>query len=465
MSRLAKESLKTVSIFILVILGLLQVGVLWSYQNQGTPASFIFRIFNGSSQISEPEVRETLFVPDRLILSNGDKSHWIIDGDSEYYEDLWDEAKQGLISIVTGTAGIRLSGEEWGDVADKRGFVIDFSFDATPGLIKWFLGTGLEKQDLSGINKIMVRPDIVNKDISTFYILSTDNKVYVSDAIRYRRSGSINDIVESISDDEGQKQRYREYYSFRGGNIDSIMRSEPDVLYVAASPMCWRYLEYTAIPPVLAEDKEKLADCILGAEKDRYSKSSDGETARFSYGDNVYRYYEDGYLTYRYLGNADLSGRGNIGGALLNAYKLVDRIKEIMNPGTDIILSGATEVQTGVFNFTFDYRLKGMPVVIDVDTKDASGRKLENAISINADSKRVLKCDWLLRDFEYKTGGNFNDRFMDIARLSGMNYEDMPIRDMRAGYYVSTTGRKPLKPLLIIWMKDKPLVWLAMLSE
>ena len=149
MSRLIRERIKTVCILILIVAGLLQVGILLGYQNQGTPISFLLGLFKEKAPISGTTAREKLFVPDALVLSDEGKSHWILDKNSVFYNDLWDEAKQGLYKIASGTAGLKASDEKWGDVVAKRGFIIDFGYMMMPELLEWFLGISEKAQELA----------------------------------------------------------------------------------------------------------------------------------------------------------------------------------------------------------------------------------------------------------------------------------------------------------------------------
>lgn len=455
MSRFINERLKTICIFVLIITGLLQVGILWGYQSQGTPTSFLLRFFNGAAQIDDTVARERLFVPDRLILSNGGLDHWNIDRNSDIYNDLWDEAKLYLYGIASGTVNLKESNEDWGELVEKRGFIIDFGYTMEPGLLKWFLKVGEKVQELPAVYKIMVKPDIVDENTSIIYIYSTGGKVYISDLISNDRERSLGDIITAVSDNG--RQEYRNYYTFRGGKIDKTMDAEPDVLYVSGAPRYWPYFEYSSNPPARAEKKDDLETIVLGNEKDRYNKSNINEnTIQYNYGSNIYRYYADGYLTYQYLGSADSSGKREIGEALLNAYKFVDRINQLSETTADIVLASVEEKQQGIFSFSFDYRLKGMPVKFELDMKDGNG-KLTHAINIQADSKRVLKCDWALRDFAQGAKGSYNDRFvdMDLVRFTGKEVEEMNIRDMRSGYFINSVSDSVLKPMLLIEMKDK----------
>jgi hypothetical protein len=309
--------------------------------------------------------------------------------DSTFYDGLWKEAKQGLKGIASGTVGLKPSAEDWGDVAGMRGFQIDFGYLIDPELLSWFLGLEDKKQDLPAVYKLMIKPDIIDSNMGIYYICSSAGKVYVSDPESYKRANDPEDILSLVSDDGSQE--YRNYRTFRDDNIDKTMDAEPDVLYVSVAPKYWPYFEYRIKPPARAERKDELARIILGTEKDRYNNSEDKEnTIQYTYGSNIYEYYADGYLVYRYLGNTGTSGKGEVGKALLNAYKLIARVSEISEGDADIVLTSVEEKQKGVFEFGFDYKLKGMYVKMEVDLKDGSGQKLSHAISIRADSTRVL---------------------------------------------------------------------------
>ena len=450
MSRLLKERLKTVCIILLVISGLLQVGILWSYQNQGTPTSFLRRLFGGSAPISATEARDKLFIPDRLILISGGVSHWLIDKKSSFYDDLWDEVREGLDRIVSGSAGLKASNEEWGDVAERKGFIIDFGYEVSPELLEWFVsGTSLGKQDLPSVRKVKVEPDILDENYSTFYICSTSNRVYVSAPIRHERKMGLDKVTETVKDDKDQK--YRDYSTLRSAKQDKVMGASPDALFVSASPAYWPYYQYGCDPPAGAEAREELMEAVLGTEKDRYNTSKSSDNTVFTYGDNIYRYYNDGYLTYSYLGGVDASGN-SVTDPLLNAYKFVVRVKTLLEPTADIILRSVERLQSGVYRFGFDYRLEGMPVQVDMYEQD--GRSLKHAIVIQADSKRVLKCDWLLRDFTENGKSEYNDRFIDISNRADLIKEELKIEDLSSGYWIKSSDDRLLKPMLLMDMKD-----------
>ena len=165
-----KERLKTVLIIVPVLTGLLQVGILWSYQNQGTPFSFLLALFNSDIQVSDETIREKLFVPEKLVISNGENDYWIIAENHDYYDKFLDEVFSGLSGIAEGNVELRVSGEKWEDIVTRRGIIVDFGFTLEPDLLGWFLGTGNPVQDIPRFSRLVARRDIIREDTGTFYI-------------------------------------------------------------------------------------------------------------------------------------------------------------------------------------------------------------------------------------------------------------------------------------------------------
>jgi len=451
MSRVLKERLKTIC--------------LWSYQNQGTPIRLLFGLFRRNIQISDEVVRERLFVPDRLILSDGDKVYWVVPKGSEHYGPLWNEAFQGLRKILSGSADLKKTSEDWGSVSQRRGYMIDFGYALNPELVSWFLGIGDIPPDVPDIRKVMVRSDIVDESMKTYYIYGSDNSVFISGPIRSDKVQNLDPIIKTFKKEEA---KYRQYVSFIGSKIDKVTGADPDVLYVVTGdPKYWSYYDFTAKAPVRAENDEVLANILLGAaEMDRYNRSTDAAgTRQFNYSSNIYRYHQDGYLSYRYLGNSDSTGKGDIGAALPNAYKFVARISELNDIPGEIVLTSVKEIKQGIYEVTFDYRLSGMPVRFDVKARDGKEGNLSNAITIQVSSKRVLKCDWLLKDLIQGTKGNYNDRLMDLLDNIGLKFSELSIQELYSGYLIDNVEDQTINPMLLIRMKDQRLINTRMIPQ
>jgi len=448
MSRDIIERLKTVFICILIIIGLIQIGILWSYQNQGTPISFLAGLFSKDTHISDETVSEKLFAPDKLILSDGEITYWLIRNNDEYYKTFWDEAVFGLRQIAAGNIEINQTNEKWEDIIDRRGLLIDFGYTVEPDLLGWFLGMGSPVQEMPAFSKIMIKRDIIDNKVGFFYLYGINGTIYYSNPIKFDKAGNLAVICKKLIEEEAD--RHRKYFTLSGSRINKSA-DEPDVLYVASSPRYWPYSKYSADPPARAEDETILADTILGSEAGRYNKYIYNENViQYTYGSNVYRYYSDGFLTYRYLGITDTVPRSMTGSALMSAYKFAARVKGLLVQDSDMILASVKKLSGGTYEFGFDYRINGLPVKIEYDMKDGSGKKLMYAIRIVADSKRVLECDWLLRDFRQQEKGMYNDRLLEVIGSRDIMYDDITIKGIDTGYYISNGEDRMLEPALII---------------
>lgn len=462
MSREIKERLKTVCIYILILTGLIQIGILWNYENQGAPISFFTGLFSKDNQISDEAVSKKLFAPYRLILSDGEITYWIISRDSEYYRAFWNEAVNGLEKIVSGEAKLAESNENWTDIIDKQGLMVDFGYTMDYDLLRWFLDTGRTLQEVPAFRKFMIKRDIVRNDTGVFYIFGSDGKIYSSDPIRFEKAANISDICIKLIDD--QADTYRRYFTLSGSKINKP-GDEPDTLYVASSPRYWPYFRYTVKPPERAENELLLAESLLGSEAGRYNKYVYNEDViQYTYGSNIYRYYSDGYMTYRYLGSNESSSGNKTGEALMTAYKFVARVRELLDSDTEIILSSVKKKSGGEYEFGFDYRIDGMPVKVDYEMKDGSGKRLGHAIRITADNKRVLECDWLLLDFRQNGKGSYNDRLLEVIGSRNIKFDDITVKQIDTGYYISNSTDGLLEPSMII-KTDKKTVSLELIPQ
>lgn len=457
-----RERLKTVLIIVLVLTGLLQVGILWSYQSQGTPFSFLLALFSSDIQVSDETIREKLFVPEKLVISNGENDYWIIAENHDYYDRFLDEVFSGLSGIAEGNVELRVSGEKWEDIVTRRGIIVDFGFTLEPDLLGWFLGTGSPVQDIPRFSRLVARRDIIREDTGTFYIRGADGTVYSTGSVRYGQAANLTNVISKL--EEGSRNRYRRYKTLSGSKLNKP-GDEPDILYVVASPRYWPYRIVSADLPAEADNEETLAKTILGEEEGRYNKYTyDGDMVQYTYGSNIYRYYSDGYLTYRYLGSADTS-RVKASEALMNAYKFIARANGPQGQEAEIVLSSVERKAGGVYEFGFDYRIGGLLVRTEYETKDGSGSKLEHAIRILADSKRVLECDWLIRSFRTERTRNYNDRLLELLAEENILLRDINISRINAGYYILSSQDKMLEPALVVRAREGYTVYLDMIAE
>ena len=477
MSRALYERIKNLIILILVVAGILQVGILVGYQSQWTPTNFIWGLFNPPLQMSDEEVRDRLFTPSRLILSNGEKL-CAVDKTDEIYGNIWKEAQNDLRSAEKGTGGLKLSGKMWDNLIVKKGIVIDIGYPMKPELLKWFLGADKMNIDTPDILKIMINPDIVDTGTGVIYICDSSKRVYESGTVVFGTGPDLEQVYASVFGNE----KYRLYNTLRSANIDTAIGAAGDILFVNSGQKYWPYYEYNCKIPVKVKKSDEFARILLGNEKDRYkvinskaddmtryanssvSSSKANDMIQYEYDNNIYRYYSDGYLTYQYLDTAYSSEKEGMTGALLNAYNFIYRINQLSDSTAEIILTNIAEMRQGVYNISFDYYLNGLPARLGPDIRAGNGNKPEHAINIQADSKRILKCDWLLRDFNQTGKNNYNDRLLDVMSLAGNEFDarKMEIDDVLTGYYIESENDEKLMPKLLIELKDKTTIQIEM---
>ncbi len=462
MSRALHERIKNLIIFILIVSGILQVGILLGYQSQWTPTNFIWGLINRPPQISDEEAISRLFTPSRLILSNG-VILYIIHKEDDVYQKLWDETQNDLRSLANGTVSLKSSNENWDDLILKKGIIIDVGYPMTPELLKWFLDVPKMNMDIPDILKVMINPDIMDPDTGVIYICDSNEKVYESGTFTFGPELNFENVYASVSGNE----RYRSYTTLKGANIADTLKAPGDILFVNSPPKYWPYYEYRDTIPERAEKDDEFARDVLGTEKDRYIISRNRDMTQYEYGNNIYRFYADGCLTYQNLDEADTSIKEGMGSALLNAYKFIDKINQLSDSAADIMLTNIEpdKVNQGIYNISFDYYLNGMPVKFGPDVRAGNGDQLAHAINIQADGKKVLKCEWLLKDFAQSAKGNYNDRFVELMNTTKHGYDKIKINNVITGYFIKSAGDQKLMPMMLIELKDKSMVEIEMPVE
>ena len=425
------------------------------YQSHRLPISFLAGIFGGPQlPVSDKMTREELFIPYRLVLSNGETSHWVLDKKNPLFETLWSETETYLGNIAQGKLkSVNNDSGSWGDITSRRGFVFEFKEDIRSDLLKWFLGISNSAVELPNVYKIMVIPEN-NERSNTIYIYNSKGQIFKYSSEGNAREKSFQEILAGF--EAGSQDTYREYITMHDSNFDRNLSVEPDILYVSRGRDYWPYNTVSCSIPEKINNMDQLAEAILGSEKERYSQNSynDG-TIQFSNTDNVYKIYTGGIIEYKYLPASDSSDKATVGDALLNAYGFIKKAMALTNSKADIYLSGAELLETGCYRFKFDYMINGNPVYINLASA-GSGKDAANAITIEADGKRVLTSRIILRDFSISGKNNYNDRFLDIMSNSNSNYRQVQIKDIAAGYVVDSVKNGKLEPVMVVENKNVP---------
>lgn len=483
MNRIHKEIVKSLILALLILTSLIQVGILWNQKNHGLPISFFTRLFLPAGVTSEDvdKSKGDYLQPYKIIVSEGlDDNQWLIDRKNKYYEKLWSDARLYISDILSPKQGLKrsempYSEEVWsGIAAEKKGFVFEFKSNLGPSLLSWFdtSSSGSSNDALLGIHKMIVLPwEDLNYNSNTIYLLDSDAGKIYKYTISTDKKHLNKDLYEEIFKDLAKNTNLRSYRVIKSVMPDARKKPFPirdDILIISTGPKHVSLPEITCYIPNTIDGRdislEELANGILGSDKDNFDFSVDVmDTKVFRNVNNTFRLYSDGVLDYRYLTAVEASDKGSINDAMKNALLFISKRKGMLSGVDHIYLSGINKGVDNYYEFTFDYCVGGMPVQFNFKPKLKDDGPLLNAITIRANSKRVLSCWWIMRSFrQSKETNEFNLRFeymMDVMFEQNAELKDkineLYIEDIDLCYEVKTgMSEKNIGPAWIIKTKD-----------
>ena len=464
MRRLNRERFKLYILFLLIITSFIQVGILWYYQNQRDPTNFLLGF---SIHKNEAVYDIGYFKPYRVVVTEGyENPHWIIDEGHEFYSLLWDEARVYISNLLT-KKSISHQGEYnreyWGEVVIKKSFVFEFKTNISTELLAAFLNINPDSDfKPGGIYKMAILPsENINRNLTLYVYNGISVNKYI---MPFEQKGlHINDYDHIISQlYEEDSDGYNVVKEYISNYVYDYL--SPDVLIVAKGNS-FREFEslICSVPDKIKntstnEELVEIAKSILGEDHDGYMKNIDVyDVIVFQNLSNMYRIYRDGLLEYRYLYVIDNNDKGSESEALNKALNFIKSREELISPEIDIYLAGITKNQN-YYTFTFDYKYGDRPVSLDdykINNRD--GKSLNHAITIDVNSKRVLNCYWLLKDF--KKGNEklhlnvkFEYMFEDVFAINrGLDRNKFSIRDINVVYDIEyATESLGLKPVWCI---------------
>ncbi|TYQ14713.1 UNVERIFIED_CONTAM: hypothetical protein Cloal_1078 [Acetivibrio alkalicellulosi] len=467
MSWTKNDKFKNYILIILVITSVVQVGVLWYYQNGGMPTNFLWGVFNSPKKQVTIDTGDYI-KPYRIRVTEGfENPHWVINENDKHYDSLWYDAKYYIGNILSNKnilAEREFSEEKWEEVIVRKSTVFEFKSNLNSNLMAAFLRVKFYSDfKPSGIYKIAVLPSENINNNANIYIYD-GIRVYMY-TMHFNKEGLsrsdydvvISQLYESESDSfEVVKEIFptssRSRYNFK-----------PDVLVVAKGNKYRGFRNIIAgIPYDLGNispdsiDINLISEEVLGSEKDSFIRSIDAHSAIvFKNFSNTYRISRDGMLEYRYLSVLDRNEKGNEIEAFQKAIEFIKKRENLVS-GADIYLAGMVE-QANFYTFYFDYKINDMSVFVNKYPVVGSNTSVNHGITINANSKRVVNCQWVLRKFEVgqetlDLNVNFGDLLDDtFALYSNLINGNFSIKDKSVSYEISyTLNTQSIKPVWVI---------------
>lgn len=453
MNRVNIEKLKNIIITVLFMTSLIQVGILWNIQNHGLPISFLSGLFERQGSIifsgGAEAIYDKYFYPYRVIISDGlAESYWFANRKSKDFSELWSIGKYYMQRIadndtVQGDPQAKASDSSWPELFQKTAVIIDFK----SGLQKELLAALLQvnNPDIINlppvVNKIVISPlDDINQNINTVYLVNDDLTYKYTITVKDERFGKqrILDVIDKYSGDGVS----REYIADFKGTL--TFKTASDLLLSVTGNKYDRIRSVISDTPefLTIKDPDEAAEIILGNKKfSFYNAKQTDNSIEFKNFNNIYRFTPEGVFEYKYLESEKAQIKGNAAAAFENTINFMEPVKGLLK-GTDLRLSGVTAGENGLwYEFTFDYEIDGQQVFVRGVKGSSGGEAVNNAIKIKANSKRVLSCIWLLKDFNISQEKVYNVNHLDLidslSRKLGTEYEkNFSIREISIGYNV-----------------------------
>jgi hypothetical protein len=448
------EKVKQYILVILVITSMIQVGVLWNYQRRGMPTNFLWNIISSKNNQVTIDM-DDFFKPFKIVVSGGfENPHWVINEGDSHYDEIWKDAKNYLKNIISNKKIINekeFSENQWKEVIEKKSVIIEFKNNISSNLMAAFLGVGASANfKADEIYKIAILPtENINNNVNVY--IYDGEKVYLYTMTFYDRGLSRGDydlIIEELYA-EG-KDSFEVVSEIIRNTERSPFYFKPDVLIVAKGN---KYRSFNNVISSIPYDMPNLdskssididliAEEVIGNEKDSYIQSVDmSNVVVFKNFSNRYNIYKDGLLEYKYLSVIGKRDKGNEIEAFKKALEFI-KMRENLVSDVDIYLAKMID-EGEYYSFYFDYKFNNLPVVINQYPVKNSGKKLNHAITISANSKRVLSCEWVLRNF--KTGRKdleLNMNFGDLLDDTFEVYTDLAsrgfsIKDKNVSYEIN----------------------------
>lgn len=474
MNRFGKEALKSYLLLVLLITSILQVGILWIYQNHGFPSNFFTAIFPSHPLTSSTDGQE-YFKPYRISVSGGNYAHWVIAPKRELYSKIWNEVKDNYLkSILLNDKPVPLSPEEqWGNIVTQKAVILSFKANIKADLLSWFLGISeITSKEASGVYKIAILPwkDINNN--LTIYI-QDETKIYkyitpIRD--KWLTREQYDGIFDSLRQDAGLKV-YNVITEINPGNKVHYPMSQDTLVIIGAANKSYdafRSVICTAPDAFKIKDAkniselDNLASVISGNDKDIYDSAPNIYGAMVLKNlNNLYRVYSDGLLEYKYLGAVEDSDKDSMSKAFKKAIEFIKARKQLIS-GSSLQLSGIGDKGRGYYEFTFDYEVGGIPVFTDYKSNGKDAARLTNAVTIRANSKRVINAWWVMKRFEQGSESKYNVNFEGFLDNTFKDYntlkkdKDFFIRDINISYKIDSMmpAKTTLEPVWAVSAAD-----------
>ena len=412
------EYKKSLLMIFLILLSLLQMGILWTEKNPGVP--FLFssqKLWYNDHSVDIDKVKENYIQPEKIMVSEGSGGlYWTLNRQDSLFHAIWNDLKQSYfkqILQIRPVEGSKSYERDWYSLIGMKCIVVEFKNPIRSEIVRWVIGKeSTFSTTLKQIYKIAIFPsESINNNENTFYVFDGETvyKYLVKIEQGNLKKEDYIKAIRNIHQNENIIPMNRLNYFYPSVENEELFVS----LEENRERKIWDLLVKTPDKIILNRDNvDKIEDYLLG---DKYKSSmvrkfgEDGTSIIFSDTEQVLRYYKNGFLDYQYR-NKSLGDKGTVNEAFEKSLTFIEYRRNNLIEGVDILLSKIEEKSEN-YVFTFDYVLDGMEIKI----MDSQNQTVKPAITIVANSDRVVDVKWYIKTFSNNDYYNYYSLyFFDI---------------------------------------------------
>ncbi len=408
------EKFRAFFLVLLMILCIVQIGILWSRQSGSLP--FLSAFFPDSKISSQPSLEDSkgdYLLPYRVVLSTGyDGDHFIVPNGSKDYQTLWNGAKQYLAQVLNSKPKNTAAFNEdtWGSLAASKPYFFEFKTQIPADIAKWVLNLpGSSGEGLPGIYKMIICPDDPDNGYYDTVDIRDDSNIYTYDIPDFKGSALGQEEFRTVYAAQKKDPNSRNYQLAFEKLKSTTLPKDMFIPLTNNSTQKYSNLNCTTFTYIGGQSSDlseydEIAKGLFGeARNDFYPDEDVYGSIVFKKADSVYRLYKNSILEYRYTDNRSSSDRTKILDAYKNAagFIMEQSVRGNFMKGVNVYLASVEEGDNSyIFNFDFtitDSEGNGeVPIQLKNYTLPDKADRLDHGISVEATSKRVVHCEWLV---------------------------------------------------------------------
>jgi hypothetical protein len=400
------------------------------------------------------------FTPESIIVWS--PTQFKLEQNDSYFKNIWNDMKQNYLPAIIKKRPIKtMTKDQWETVISERCIRINFSINWPSDAVYWLEDTySTDIRYFSSIKSIAILPEKnVNQTINTVYIYD-ENQVYQYD-VNIKEDFLPKEFYIELSDKlDRQGEPKLDVLTDSFSNFES----DEDILISLSNEYNSTFSTIKIdIPSSMKLDLsniDSVQDNILlnqrGSFAPRYNETQG--VASFTDTENLYKYYENGILEYKYLPVKNESA-GKVSSALNHALYFIELRKDLIGDAALIL----TDIQKpgSYYQMQFNYIYNGLPVYFS--NPKADGR-ISSPLIIKVNEERVLECTWVIRSVnEVQESRKYNLYFYNLIEKQILSlYPNILERDVKyfkriePGYVfgLNDEGELPVTPKWVISTED-----------